>query len=150
MASHVREQIASAVLTALTGLATTGANVFRDRDTEGNPLQAAELPGLVLVDDGDPSEVVTLGNSRALERKLALSIDAYVKAGSGAGTTLNQILKEVEVALAAAPLGGAKSANLAEVAAREASESAETPTLRQRFTFQLTYYTFHDAPDVAL
>jgi hypothetical protein len=37
----VREQIVTAVVSAVTGLGTTGANVFRDRDTDENPLQAA-------------------------------------------------------------------------------------------------------------
>lgn len=150
MALHVREQIAAAVVTALTGLGTTAANVFRDRDTEANPLQATELPGLVVVDDGDPSEVISFGLGFTLKRDMTLAVEAHVKAGSGAGTTLNQILKEVEVALAAAALGGAKSAELAEVAAREVSEAAETPTMRQKFTFRLTYYTARSAPDVAL
>jgi hypothetical protein len=56
MADHVREQIAVAALAAITSLTTTGANVFRDRDTEERPLQSTELPGLVVSDDGEPSE----------------------------------------------------------------------------------------------
>ena len=150
MADHVREQITVAAITAVTGLATTGTNVFRDRDPDERPLQASELPGLVVEDDGDPSEIVTLGTGRILERQMKLRISAHVKALTGYSAQLNLILKEIEVALAGASLGGAKYATLVEVGAREASEAAEKPTVRQAFSFEFLYYTAHNAPDVAL
>jgi len=150
MPAHVREQIASAAVTALTGLATTGARVFRDRDTEASPLEAAELPALVIEDDGDPAEIVSLGQGRVLERRMRLTVTAHVKALSGYSAALNEILKEVEVALAGAALGGAKYAALAEVGARELSEAGDAPAVRQAFVFEFLYYTAHNAPDVAL
>lgn len=151
MADHLREQIAVAALAAATGLATTGSRVWRDRDTEARPLQDAELPGLVMEDDGDPAEIVTLGTTRALERRMRVRYSAHVKAASGYSAQLNQILKELEIALGpGASLGGAKWCTLVEVAAREQSEAAETPIVRQQFTFEFIYYTAHGAPDVAL
>jgi len=154
MADHVREQIAAAVLAAVTGLASTAARVWRDRDTTERPLQSGatptELPGLTVDDDGDPSEIVTLGVGRILERRMRVRISAHVKSASGYSSALNQILKELEVALAAASLGGAKSANLIEVGERETAEGGETPVVRQAFVFELLYYTTHSAPDVAL
>jgi hypothetical protein len=68
MANHVREQIVTAVVSAVTNLTTTGANVFRDRDTDENPLHVGELPGLVVEDDGDPAEIVSIGIGRLLQR----------------------------------------------------------------------------------
>lgn len=153
MADHVREQITVAVVAAVTSLSTTGTRVFRDRDTAERPLSGeastSELPGLVVEDDGDPSEIVSLGVGRILERRMRIKISAHVKASSYA-TTLNQILKEIEVALAAASLGGAKCAVLMEVGAREVSEAGDTPVVRQAFSFEFLYYTTHSAPDVAL
>ncbi len=151
MADHVREQIAVAAVALATGLATTGSRVYRDRDTEAQPLQSAELPGLTLEDDGDPAEIITLGVSRYLERRMRIRISAHVKASSGYSAQLNQILKELEVAFApSAAIGGAKYVTLADVAGREVAGAAELPIVRQVFTFEFLYYTAAGAPDVAL
>lgn len=152
MADHLRQQIHAALVSAVNGLATTGARVYVDRDTEARPLDAAvsELPGLVLPDAGDNAETVTIGLSGIMERRLRVPIAAHVKAQSSPGATLNQILKELEVALAAASLAGAKSCFLVDVAEREISEVAETRTARQVFTFEIVYYTARGVPDTAL
>lgn len=148
---HVREAIAQAVLTAITGLTTTGANVFRDRDTDENPLHATEIPALTVTDDGEPAEVVSLGVSRLLERRMRITVAAHVKATSGYSTLLNTILSELETALGATgSLGGAKQVDLVEVRQREISDVADKPTVRQDFTFECFYITAHNAPDVAL
>src|SRR4051812_3471185 len=141
MALHVREQIAVAVLAALTSLTTTGARVYRDRDSAEHPLQSTEVPGLTLDDNGEPAETVTLGTSGIMERTLRLRVVAHVKASSGYSALMNLILKEVEVALNNASLGGAKYAQLAQVGAREISEGADQPIVRQAFDFDLLYYT---------
>jgi hypothetical protein len=74
-----------------------------------------------------------------------------VKAASGYSAQLNQILKELELALSSGvSLGGAKYANLVEVAAREVSEGADQNAVRQAFSFEFFYITAHNAPDVAL
>lgn len=150
MALHVREQIMAAVVSALTGLTTTGARVYRDRDTEERPLQSDEVPGLVIDDDGDPAEILTMGVDRILARTMRVRVVAHVKAASGYSASLNLILKEVEIALSSAALGGAKYAALAQIGEREKSESGDLPVVRQEFTFEMPYYTTHDAPDVAL
>lgn len=150
MADHLRQQIVAAAITAVTGLATTASRVYQDRDTEAMPLQSGELPGLTVDDDGDPAEIVTLGVGRVLERTMRLKIGAHVKSESAPGATLNQILKEVEIALATASLAGAKFCTLVQVGPREVSQAAETKTLRQQFDFEVRYLTAHRAPDVAL
>lgn len=151
MADHIREQITVAAIALVTGLGTTGTKVYRDRDTEERPLQSDELPGLVVTDDGDPSEVISLGRTRLLERRARISIVAHVKAASAYSTQLNQILKELEVAFGTAvSLGGAKWVNLVEASSREVSEAGDKPTVRQSFVFEFFYVTAHDAPDVAL
>lgn len=150
MALHVREQIMVAMAAALTSLTTIGANVFRDRDTGERPLQASEVPALVLEDNGEPAETVTLGAGGIMERTMAVRVTAHVKAASGTSAQLNLILKEVEIALAGASLGGAKYALLRQVGQREVSEATDLPTLRQAFDFDVLYYTARGTPDVAL
>jgi hypothetical protein len=80
----------------------------------------------VLTDDGEPAEIVSLGIGRLLHRTMRISFVAHVKATSGYSAQLNQILKELEVAIAGATLGGAKYASLVEAAAREVRPRAAT------------------------
>src|SRR3990167_11017929 len=118
MADHVREQISVAAIAAVTGLTTTSTRVYRDRDTDAQPLQDVEVPGLVVEDDGEPAEDVTVDVAGVMERDMRLELTAHVKALTPS-PTLNKILKEIEIALAGASLGGAKYAHLIEVAGRE-------------------------------
>lgn len=149
--AHVREGIVAAAQTLATGLTTTGSNVFRDRDTDERPLQSDELPGLVLEDDGDPSEILSIGVTRLLERRMRIGFTAHVKADSGYSTLLNTILKELEVAIGgASSIGGAKYGTLILVGPREVSEAGDKPTVRQVFTFEFFYITAHGAPETAL
>lgn len=150
MTAHVREQIAAACVTALTGLATTGANVFRDRDTETDPLQPAEIPGLTVDDDGDPAEIITIDPAQVLERRMALTVTGHVKATTGFSATLNQILAEIETKFAITPITGAQLVALTKVAPREKSQATDQPTVRQAFNFEILYYTAAGAPTVAL
>lgn len=150
MADHVREQIAVAFVNALTGLATTGANVWRERDTDERPLREAELPALLVDDDGEPAEISTLGTARILTRRMRLRVTAHVRALTGAGTSLNQILKEVEIAVAGISSAAFKYSSITDVSAREASEGADRPVMRQSFNFDVLYMTAHNAPDVPL
>lgn len=150
MADHVREQIAVSALSALTGLTTTGAHVFRDRDTDDTPLQTDELPALTLDDDGDPAELLTVDAAGILERRMGLTVTAHVKAASGYSALLNQILKEIEVKLAATAITGAKLVMLNAVLKRDKSTAGDQPVVRQAFVFEILYYTAQSAPDVAL
>jgi hypothetical protein len=149
---HVREAITQAVVTAITSLTTTGANVYRDRDTDEHPLKETEVPGLIVTDDdGERIETVSLGVSRLLDRHMPVHITAHVKASSGYSSDLNKILKELETALGStAALGGAKSVELTSVGGRESSRAGEKAAVRQTFTFEFFYVTAHNAPDVAL
>ncbi len=150
MADHVAEQIADAVVSAVTGLTTTGARVYRTRDTEERPLQENEVPGLNVMMGGESPLISSMGIGRLLERVRLIHIDAHVKAASGYDSTLTLILKELEIAIAGASLGGAKYGHIEEVGEIEVSEGADKPIAKQRFTFAFTYFTAFNAPDVAL
>lgn len=147
MALHIREQITAAVAAAVTGLATTGARVYRARD---RALQDADLPGLIVRGMGEAVDISSLGINRLLDRTMRVEIAAHVKASSGYDTTLNQVLKEIEVALVSANLSGGKYISPIEIGDPEISEEAEKPVARQIFVFEVPYFTQAGIPDVAL
>tara|TARA_Y100000310_G_scaffold342185_1_gene444186 strand:+ start:7654 stop:8106 length:453 start_codon:yes stop_codon:yes gene_type:complete len=98
--AHLREQIREQVVADLTGLTTTGANVFKGRVY---PLEASNLPALLIYTDDE--EIVleqrAMGAVRKLFRKVELIVEAQAQGISNAvEDTIDTICKEVEVALA--------------------------------------------------
>lgn len=94
---HGREQIRAAFATALTGLATTGDNVFTGHPY---PLAAGERPGLVVV---APVEAIDPDGDLAgskLDRNVTLVVIGYA-GGEDVEDTLDDIAAEVEAAVAA-------------------------------------------------
>lgn len=148
MADHVRKQIRAAAATALTGLSTTGARVYASRV---HPLQDADLPALRLSNPSEDIAISSMGANRIVERTLRLVVEACVKAASGYEDTVDQIVKEVEVALAAdQTLGGlCKYIQLGSIET-ELSGDAELPIAVATMTFAVPYYTALNAPDVPL
>ena len=59
--AHVRKQIRDNIVTTLTGLATTGSNVYR---TRVYPLAENKLPGLAIYTDTEEVEVQTINPPR--------------------------------------------------------------------------------------
>jgi hypothetical protein len=94
---HARQIIREAVATLLTGLTTTGANVFQSRV---HNIQESELPCLLILTD---DESVDIENSllNAPARLLGLTIEGKAKATATLDDTLDDIAAEVEVAMAA-------------------------------------------------
>ena len=150
MANHLRRQIREAAVTAVTGLATTGARVFKNRVY---PLQDSELPALVIATNDEAISSETAPRPRSQQRELALVIEAVAKANDDLDDTLDQIAKEVEIALAAngqAWLAGiAKWASLSQIEIELRGES-EKVTGSARLTYLVTYMALETAPDVAL
>jgi hypothetical protein len=145
--NHIRQQIRDAVKTALTGLSTTGANVFDSRVYE---LNDAELPALRIFTNGEDVEIESMGLSRLHKRTLELVVEACVKQNGVFDDTLDAIIKEIEVALAANQgAGGAKWIQLQKIEVELAGEG-EKPAGVGRMTFQVPYITALGAPDVAL
>lgn len=101
--SHVRKQIRDALATALTGLTTTGSNVFKGRFYS---LQEAKLPALLIYTSSETAEVRVMGTPRNSDRLLTATIEGYVRSKSTVEDSLDQIALEVEEALASETLGG--------------------------------------------
>ena len=96
--AHVRKQIRDNIVTTITGLATTGSNVYR---TRVYPLADAKLPGLAVFTDSEEIEPSTITPPRTQMRTLTVRIEAFVKGVSNFDDQLDTISEEVEEALAA-------------------------------------------------
>lgn len=93
--THRAETTMQAVLTNITGLATTGNNVSRGR---GQPV--ATVPALTL--QQAPDELVEgITNMGFVDRVLSFRVIAHVKTSGQFDTDLNAIREEVYVALMA-------------------------------------------------
>lgn len=148
MAFHLRRQIRDAVLAKLQGLTTTGINVFSDRVYA---LSDEELPALMVKTESESSQPNAMMASRLMQRDLSITVSAYVKAVSNLDNTLDQICKEVEMALAADTSLGGLTKDLYLTATNMTLEgSAEKPRGLTEMTFTVSYYVKETAPDVAL
>ena len=137
--THVRQSIRDNVVTATTGLSTTGSNVFR---TRVYPLESGNLPGLCVYANAEVSEVDTLASTRGLERTVDIVVDAYVRAIANYDTSLDTICGEVEAALATGVTrgGNAKETNLVSTDI-EYSDDGDRPIGMARMTFAVVYRT---------
>jgi uncharacterized protein YkuJ len=96
--AHVRKQIRDRIATLVTGLATTGSNVYKMRRYA---LDQDKLPAVVVYTNDETSNLQVMGTIN-LDRVLSVSVQAFV---SGASTsvfdTLDTIAVEIEEAIAA-------------------------------------------------
>lgn len=149
MADHVATQIRDAAVTALTGLTTTGARVFADREY---PLQTSNLPGLCIYTRNETEEPITFkGATRRLQRTLELLVVAYAKTIGDLDKTLDTIRKEVETALAAdPPLGGLAKELWPQACEKDVDAEGDKPVGVATMVFHVEYHTAQNAPDTAL
>ena len=145
--AHVRKQIRDAIVTALTGLTTTGSNVFRSRIY---PLEQAKLPGICIFTRSEAVEFDTLTMARSINRVLDVQVEAYVSATANYDNTLDQIAVEVEEALSADVTFGGLAKDT-QVTAFEAdfSGDGEQPVAVGRFTVTVQYRTAENDVETA-
>ncbi len=145
MANHLRRRIRSRVATTLTGLSTTGSNVFQSRVY---PMESADLPGLCIYTNSETVDIASIGATRTLFRELNLMIEGYASASTNLEDTLDQIGKEIEVAFS----GDIKINNLAmdsHLTDVEVSLSGDGSTGMGviRHTYLVTYQNLENTPD---
>lgn len=104
MVDHVRQQVRDAAVTDLTGLTTTGANVFTSRVS---PLGESEMPGMYVMLRDEDSDWDAMGT---IARTGKLVVEAWAQGGDGLEDKLDTISAEVEAALYAS--GSALKAKL--------------------------------------
>ena len=91
--THARQQIRDGVVSAVTGLTTTGARVFASRIY---PLDKSELPGLCVFTINETSE---RASRDTLMRELSVIVEAYVRANDNYDDVIDSIAAEVEQAI---------------------------------------------------
>lgn len=96
--AHARQQIRDYVATGLTGLPTTGANVFIGRT---RPLPANHEPALLIYTRTETSKRAVAGRPPKLERITTLHVEGRVVSGGPPDDLLDQIAAEIEAGIAA-------------------------------------------------
>lgn len=147
MADHVREQIRARIITNVTGLTTTGSRVF---DSRIYPVEKTELPGLLVFTVSEESEPVRIGPNRLLERNLALIVQGYCESNSDFDGIIDNICKEVEIALASDRTVNGLAKDLY-IQGTEISfdGSGNKPVGYVTMNFFVQYFTDAQSPDVA-
>ena len=148
MANHVRQQIREKVGTTLTGLTTIGSNIYESRVY---PLEAGNLPALVIYTKNEESEPIVIGTNRLSSRNLSLIVEIYAKTTTNFDDTIDTISKEVEVAIAAdTTLDGLTKDIYLESTEIEYNGEGEQPVGYATLTFLTNYYVQEQNPDVAV
>jgi hypothetical protein len=148
MANHLRRQIRERAATTLTGLTTTGSNVFQSRVY---PMESAGLPGLCIYTTDEAIEIQSMGGTRNVSRDLTLIVEGYATDSANVDDTLDQIGKEVEIAMS----GDITLNDLAQdsyLSSVEITLSGDGSTGIGKITHSYTvvYQNAENAPDAAL
>lgn len=136
---HVRQSIRDNVVTAVTSLSTTGANVFRSRVY---PLGENKLPALCVYSAAEEVEYNRLDRTRDVDRTVEIVVEAYVRATSNYDNTLDTICAEVEAGMAADVTRGGY-ANDCKLTQTEFdySDEGDRPIGTARMTYAVEYRT---------
>ena len=148
MANHLRRQIRERIAADVTGLVTTGSNVFQSRIY---PLEDASLPCLLVYSTSEESEILNQGTPRLLSRTLNITIQGVAAESSDIDDKLDLIAKEIETALSAdRDINSlAQDSFLTSTEIEINADGAKTVgTLR--LNYQIDYRVYDNAPDVAL
>lgn len=148
MANHLRRQIRERAATTLTGLTTTGSNVFQSRVY---PMESAGLPGLCIYTTEETVEIQSMGGTRNVSRDLTLIVEGYATDSANVDDTLDQIGKDIEIAMS----GDITLNDLAQdsyLSSVEITLSGDGSTGIGKITHSYTvvYQNAENAPDAAL
>jgi hypothetical protein len=137
--AHVRQSIRDNIVTAVTGLTTTGTNVYR---TPIYPLDHSNLPGLCVYSSLEDVVVDTMTGVRGLERTCDIIIEAFVRGTSNYDNTLDTICAEVEAAMATDVTRGGTAKDCVLVRNEfEYSDEGDKPMAMARLTYAVQYRT---------
>jgi len=146
--AHVRKSIRDNIKTTLTGLTTTGTNVFQ---TRFYPLAEAKLPALAIYTKSETSEYSTIKTPRTQVRTLDVTVEAYVSGNTNVDNTLDTIATEVEEALYTDLTrgGNAKETRVTSFDA-DFSGDGENPVGVGRFAIEVIYVTLENDVETAV
>jgi len=97
MANHLRRMIRERVATMLTGLSSTGSNVFQSHVCS---LENDDLPSLCIYTKEEEIEVGASGVLRVYHSTMILIVDGYAHKSSILDDQLDQIGIEIQFAMA--------------------------------------------------
>lgn len=142
--SHIRTAIRDNVVTTLTGLTTTGSNVY---PTRIYPLREDKLPGLAIYTLSEDTSYQTINPPRTQNRTLQVVVEAYVKAVSDYDDTMDTISAEIEAALYT-DLSRGGHAQDTRVMSFEAdiSDQGDQPMILGRVTVEVQYAATEGSP----
>jgi len=148
MADHIRQQIRERIATNVTGLATTGSNVYQSRVY---PMASGNLPGLLIYSTSEDSEIDVMGSVGTLNRVLNITVEGYVKSITEFDDKIDDICKEVETAMAGDQTinGLAKNSFLSSTEI-EYNGDGDQPIGVVTLNYVVQYRTATNAPDAAL
>ena len=146
--AHIRKQIREAVKTKLTGLTTTGSNVF---ETRVYNLKASNLPALLISTPDETSSIGTFPTPRPLERVLELNLDGFAKSTANLDDTLDLISEEVETALTTdITLGGLTKDIFLKSTKSDVSGEGKQPIGIVKMIYECRYMTTETTPGTAI
>ena len=146
--SHVRQQIREQIGTILTGLATTGSNVYQSRVYA---LNESSLPALLIYSKSEVSTIDSIGVNLGIERQLNITIEAYVKANSNFDDTVDTICAEVELAMGNnRTLNGTARFNFLEATDISFDGDGENPVGVATLNYVVEYRTAQNAPETSI
>lgn len=141
--AHKRKSIRENIVSELTGLATTGTNVFESRVY---PIQ--ELPGICVYTLEEESEYRTVKPPRNIRRELVVAIEVYVKARQNYDDTIDQISSEIEDALTDDIKRGGHAQDTRIISMNtEFSAEGEQHIAIMTLTVGVTYFTNEGSPE---
>lgn len=146
MADHVIKQLRDAVITRVTGLATTGTRVHSYRV---NPLESiGDLPALIVRTVSDEAVESTVHSPAQYERIVDVTVMAYAAANADLDDTLDVIRKEVETALGNPLLLGGVAIDVQYRGSDFDLTDGERAAGELQMRFQATIFNVANTPDV--
>jgi hypothetical protein len=94
--AHIRTSIRDNIKTTLTGLSTTGSNIFASRVY---PLNTQKLPGIILYTESESTTDLSMRPPRTQMRTMSVTAEIYVRGVSDYDDTIDTISAEIEAAL---------------------------------------------------
>lgn len=145
---HIRKEIRDDIVTTLTGLATTGSNVFRNRT---HPLSASKLPAIAVFNKAEEVLYRTIDAPRLQERTATYEVEAYVKGTSDYDNTLDQINLEIEEALYTDLTRGGDAMDTRIINfISDFNGDGDQPIAVSRLTVEVKYRVRENNPDVSI
>jgi len=141
--SHVRKQIRDRAVVELTGLTTTGLNIFASRVRK---FQDSELPGLRIHTRNEVSERADMDNN--LHRKTELIIEAVAKQVDSIDDLLDTMAVEIETAIGQSNLNGLAIEAIELISTNtEILDDANQPVGVATLVFTVQYFTIDNLPE---